>query len=221
LALAVGLPILGYAATVAMAWGRYGRPAPPRPAEADALLDRFMPSYEVAERHHVRVKAPSHITFTTAGQLDLQQSRIVSAIFRTREIVLGAEGAKDARPEGLLADMKSLGWAVLAEDPGREIVLGAVTQPWQADVVFRGLEPSAFAAFSEPGYVKIAWNLRADPIGGGHSIFRTETRVTTTDPTARMRFRWYWARFSPGIVLIRRLMLRLLKTEAERRAKEA
>ena len=84
---------------------------------------------------------------------------------------------------------------VLAEDPGREIVLGGVTQSWRADVVFRGLEPSAFAAFSEPGYVKVAWTLRADPIGELDSVFRTETRVTTTDPVARTKFRWYWAAF--------------------------
>jgi hypothetical protein len=50
-------------------------------------------------------------------------------------------------------------------------------------------------------------------------MFHTETRVTTTDQTARTKFRWYWARFSPGIVLIRRGMLGLLKTDAERRAR--
>lgn len=48
-----------------------------------------------------------------------------------------------------------------------------------------------------------------------------QTRVMTTDPTARTKFRWYWARFSPGIVLIRRIMLGPMKTEAERRALEA
>jgi len=69
--------------------------------------------------------------------------------------------------------------------------------------------------------VKIVWTLRADPVGQSESIFRTETRATTTDRTARTKFRWYWARFSPGIVLIRRVMLRLLKREAERRALEA
>jgi len=66
--------------------------------------------------------------------------------------------------------------------------------------------------------VKIVWTLRADPVGESESMFRTETRVTTTDQTARAKFRWYWARFSPGIVLIRRVMLGLLKTDAERRA---
>ena len=66
--------------------------------------------------------------------------------------------------------------------------------------------------------MKIAWTLRADPVGESESMFRTETRVTTTDQTARTKFRWYLARFSPGIVLIRRVMLGLLKTAAERRA---
>ena len=132
--------------------------------------------------------------------------------------MLGAEPDDETRPKGLLAQTTSLGWRVLAENPGREIVVGAVTQPWLPNVVFRGLAPEEFRAFKEPGYVKIVWTLRADPVGESESIFRTETRVTTTDQTARTKFRWYWARFSPGIVLIRRVMLGLLKTDAERRA---
>ena len=96
--------------------------------------------------------------------------------------------------------------------------MGAVTQPWEANVVFRPLPPAEFVAFDEPDYVKIAWTLRADPVDDNESIFRTETRVMTTDAVARRKFRWYWARFSPGIVVIRRVMLGLLKNEAERRA---
>jgi hypothetical protein len=80
------------------------------------------------------------------------------------------------------------------------------------------MDYEAFRAFDAPGYVKIAWTLRADPLGESESVFRTETRVVTTDAAARARFRWYWARFSPGIVLIRHLLLRPLKREAERRA---
>jgi hypothetical protein len=85
--------------------------------------------------------------------------------------------------------------------------------------VFRGLSQDEFRGFREPAYVKIAWTLRADPVSPTESIFRTETRVVTTDLTARRKFRWYWARFSPGIVLIRRFMLRQLKTDAEHRAR--
>ena len=93
--------------------------------------------------------------------------------------------------------------------------MGAVTQPWLADVVFRALSPEMFREFREPGYVKIAWTLRADPGGEDWTIFRTETRAVATDKTARARFRWYWARFSPGIILIRWMLLRRLKAEAE------
>jgi len=210
----LGLLAVGYATVAGTTWYCYGRVRSASPDERDPLLDQFMPEYEVAERHHVRVAAPAAMTLSAASDTDLQQSTIVRAIFRARELLLGAEPDVETRPKGLLAQMRSLGWRVLVEDPGREIVVGAVTQPWLPNVVFRGLPPEEFRAFQEPGYVKIAWTLRADPVGEAESIFRTETRVTTTDQTARMKFRWYWARFSPGIVLIRRLMLGLLKRSA-------
>jgi hypothetical protein len=85
-------------------------------------------------------------------------------------------------------------------------------------VVFRALPPDAFAAFNAPDYVKIMWTLRADPLGARESIARTETRVATTDPGAREKFRRYWSVFSPGILLIRHVMLKRVKADAERRA---
>jgi hypothetical protein len=184
------------------------------------LLELFMPGYEVAERHHIRVAAPAEIAFEAACEQDLMALPLIQAIFKAREIVLGGEPDTVARPRGLLALTKSLGWGVLAEVPGREVVMGAVTQPWYADVVFRPLPADEFAAFDEPGYVKIVWTLRADPVGPHDSVFRTETRVATTDAAARRKFRWYWARFSPGIGLIRQLSLGPVRREAERRALE-
>jgi hypothetical protein len=217
----LGLGLAGYATYVGVAWLRYGKKTPATREDADELLDRFMPEYDVAERHHVRVAAPADVTLSAAADTDLWQSAIVSAIFRTRDLVLGAEPDAGTRPRSLLALMKSLGWGVLADVPGREIVLGAVTQPWKANVVFRALPPDTFAAFRDPDYVKIVWTLRADPIGAVDSVFRTETRVATTDSQARSKFRWYWARFSAGIVLIRHIALGLVKGEAERRADRA
>lgn len=219
-AAAAGCAAVGYAACVGATWFRYGHPDRSRPTEADPLLDRFMPEYDVVERHKVHVEAPADVTLRTAKAADLQGSPVVRAIFRARELVLGAK-PDDRRPAGLFEEMTALGWGVLADDPGREIVVGAVTQPWLADVVFRAVPPDEFASFREPGYVKIAWTLRADPDGPRASTFRTETRVTTTDGDARARFRWYWARFSPGIVLIRRFLLPAVKRGAERAAAAA
>jgi hypothetical protein len=116
---------------------------------------------------------------------------------------------------------KSIGWGVLADIPGREIVMGAVTQPWEANVVFRSLPPDQFLAFDDPDYVKIVWTLRADSIGLNASIFRTETRAVATDAVARAKFRRYWSFLSPGIRLIRWAVLNPLRAEAERRARLA
>ncbi len=98
------------------------------------------------------------------------------------------------------------------------MVVGAVTQPWKANVVFRALSPGDFPLFAERGYAKIAWTLRADSDGRGGSIARTETRVAITDAASRARFRVYWSLASPGIILIRRAGLRAVKRAAERAA---
>lgn len=115
--------------------------------------------------------------------------------------------------------MKAIGWVVLAEIPGREIVFGAVTQPWLPSPLFQSVSPEEFADFKEPGYVKIAWTFRTDPLSPSECIAHTETRATTTDAIARARFRRYWSLVLPGIVLIRRILLRAVRKEAERRAR--
>lgn len=217
-AAAGGLAAAGYLAYAGVAWYEYGQPPPPHGDERDDTLNRFMPVYEVVERHHVRIDAPAAFVFAAASEQELQQSAITRAIFKTRELVLGATPDEMRRPRGLVAFCRSLGWGVLAEVPDREIVMGAVTQLWMADVVFRAIPPDRFAQFNEPGYVKIVWTLRADPVGERQSIFRTETRVATTDAAARARFRCYWAFASPGITMIRWLSLNPLRREAERRA---
>ena len=208
-----------YATLIARAWRRYGTPTPPGHGERDALLDRFMPVYDVVERHRIFVAAPAATVLAAAKDQDLMHSWLTRAIFKTRELALGASPDEKARPRGLLATMRSLGWGVLAEQAEREIVVGGVTRPWEANVTFRSLAPDQFAAYNEPGDVKIVWTLRAHPVGEHHSVFMTETRAVATDPAARDRFRRYWALASPGIAAIRWLSLKPLKQEAERRAR--
>jgi len=206
-----------YAACAGHEWLRYGHPPPPIADEVDDLLDRFMPAYDVVERHRLHIEAPADVTYAASVDMNLEDSLIIGGIFRARELVLGAEDDSNMPSGGLVAVTKALGWRVLVEIPGREIVLGAVTQPWMANPVFRGLPPDEFAAFAEPGYVKIVWNLRADPVGPVHSIARTETRAVATDRKARTSFRRYWTFVAPGIWLIRELGLRLVKKDAEGR----
>jgi len=216
----VGLGVTGYVTYAAVTWLRYGRViAGTAPGSPDPLLDTFMPVYEIVERHQISVDASAGITMAAAREQELLQLPVVRGLFKAREVILRSTPSQRCVPPGLLAEMLALGWVVLAEVPGREVVVGAVTRPWEANVVFRGLPPQELAAFDEPAYVKIIWSLRADPVDANHSIFRTETRALATDAVARRRFRVYWSLASPGIRLIRRLSLAPLKSAAERRYK--
>jgi hypothetical protein len=211
----VGLAAAGYAVLAGAAWLRYGAvPADGDPP--DRLLDRFMPTYEIVERHQVRINAPAALALAAAKEQELGRVPLIRAVFRTRRAVMG--GTTDRTlPPTLLAQMLSIGWRILAEDPDREVVVGAVTQPWHGNVVFTPVPSDVFAGWSEPGYVKIVWSLRVDPVDEWRCVFRTETRAVATDPEARRRFRRYWSLVSPGVWLIRRLSLGPLKAAAEER----
>jgi hypothetical protein len=216
-----GLALLAmpYAAYVATTWYRYGRPQAPRGGHSgNSLIERFMPAAEVAEHHEIQVSAPVEDTYAAARGMDLNRSAVVRAIFAVRAIPSRLRGEPSARSsQPLLDETLALGWRILGERPDREVVVGAVTQPWRADVTFRGLDPDTFVGFEQPGYAKIVWTIEAEPLGPATSRFRTQTRVATTDPRSRELFRRYWAVLSPGILLIRRQSLKLVKAEAERR----
>jgi hypothetical protein len=217
-----GAGLLGCGGYVAVAWARYGR-ADPRRHPRDELLDRFLPEPEVDEYHRLKVRAPAAVTFAAAKQMDIQASLVVKGIFWLRAVPSLLQG-QPFRPQGsrsVVAETLDQGWGVLAEVPDREIVVGAYTQPWHEQVTFRPLPPEQFAAFSEPGYVKIVWTLAAEPAGPGESWFVTRTRVAATDAESRKKFRRYWAPMSAGIILIRYAGLPLVRRQAQRQARQA
>jgi hypothetical protein len=222
----VSVTVVMLAAAVAAGWGlwagiawlSYGKvgPAP----DDDRLVTVVMPRYEVAERQQRLVAAPWQTTFAVTQRFDLQQSPVVSAVFSARERLLRTPGepAGSLHPmsrQPLVQQVLALGWRVVAANPGRELVFGAVTQPWRPTVQFRGLSPERFTAFDSAGYAKIVWSIAVDSLGPRLSRVRTETRAVTTDAAARSRFRRYWAIFSPGILLIRFEALRTIASQAQ------
>lgn len=212
-----GLGVGSYAVYAGATWLCYGRTRKTADEDSDRMLDVFMPNYEVVDRHQVRIKAPAEVALSAAAEMDLQSSPVIRGIFRAREWIMSSRPDDRSRPRGFLAEMKFLGWGILAEVPRREIVMGGVTKPWHPNPVFRALPPDEFAGFDESGYVKIIWTLRADPIGSQESLFRTETRAAATDTEARKKFRRYWSLLSPDIIAIRSVMLSAVKADAEKR----
>ena len=182
-----------------------------------APLDRFLPEFDVRERHVIMVRAPAPLVLDVAHDFDPESIPSVHAIFWLRAKALGARTERPPLPKGLVPWTLEMGWGALAEEPGRLFVAGASCQPWKADVVFTPIPPDEFASYAEPDRGKIAWTLEAEPLGPATSRFASETRVLATDSAARQKFRRYWSFARFGIVAIRWLLLPGVRREAERR----
>lgn len=187
--------------------------------QTPSLIDRFIPRYDVRERHETSVRAPAAVVLDVARNFNMESIPLVRAIFRLRAKMMGTR-VPGAAPQGLVAETTRLGWGVLYDEPERIFIAGSACQPWLADVVFTSIPASRFAAYAEPDRVKIVWTLEADEAGAGLTRFSSETRVIATDEQARKKFRRYWRVYGFGIVIIRWLMLPAVRRQAERRWRE-
>jgi hypothetical protein len=156
-------------------------------------LDGVLPAWDFRERHSIALDAPSERVFAAIKEVTPAEMPVVRALFRLR----GLPAAND-RP---VYEQLQPRFQALAEDPGRELVLGSIAKPWR----WRGgHSPQAdFASFAEPGYAKLALSFRFED-----GTLSTETRVLLTDRASRRVFRCYWLFVRPWSGLIRRSWLR-------------
>jgi hypothetical protein len=189
----------------------------PLPAEP-LLIDQFMPTYDLAVVHSRVFRAPPEQCFETMVDFDLFQLRAFRVLIGARGLPQRLADAlrrradqtrAPTRPRFRLRDMPAMGWMLLGERPGAELVFGQVGKPWKP----RGGAPAepvtrtAFATFDGPGFAKLVESTRVDPYGERASIVTTETRVSFTDPDSRRRFRRYWLVAGPFSQLLRRTAL--------------
>lgn len=186
------------------------------PAAAPAAptwLDRLMPSWDVHEVHSTRIRAtPLHV-HRALFEVTADDVWLLQTLMALRG--LHRRGAAGSRP--LIGGAQEGGFALLADEPGREVVLGVMGKFWRLrDRCIRPIgSPAEFAAFSEPGFARAAMSFLIEPIDGGSCRVTTETRVSAGDAAARRAFRAYWIVVHAGSAFIRLMWLRALKRRAE------
>jgi len=197
-------------------------------ADSQLLMDQFLPRYDFAVVHADVFRASPAQCYGAASELDLFQAPLVRALLGIRALPQRVVGTLRGRGKTTpleasrrtfrFKDMVGLGWTLLGETPGVEMVLGQVSRPWKAVAASTDAPttPEQFTSFDEPGFAKIAASLGIDPYGNDSSILTMETRVAITDDKSRRRFRRYWLLIGPFSSLIRRMALRLLATEFRR-----
>lgn len=109
-------------------------------------------------------------------------------------------------------------FVLLAENPQREIVLGAIGQFWKPFAPpLRLADAQEFLRFDRLGYAKAAMSMPLERSDSDRHIFvRTETRVLVLGSSSRWKMRAYWLLIRLGSGLIRRMWLQAVKRRAER-----
>lgn len=186
------------------------------------LIDDVMPWWEVGARHHIMVNAGVAETYAAIRSANLGAHPMMRVMLGLRALPgalfsrkLGELAARASAPI-TFADFEARGFHVVAESAPSEMLLGLEGAFW---TVSGRLRPVAAADFGTPvpaGLARAAWSFSVEAVTPTSSALRTETRVLTGGAAARRRFTLYWAVVGVGSGLIRRMMLRAIKSEAER-----
>jgi len=181
-------------------------------------LDYFVPVYQFYESHSVLVRASPERVFQAVKAVTPDEILLFRTLTWLRSPRFSEGGRRtvlDAPPgKPILETATSSDFLLLAEEPGREVVLGTVL----GDTPFvsgGNPTPEDFMLLVRPGYSKIAINFHVQETGGDLCRVTTETRIFCTDFSARTRFGVYWRLIYPGSDIIRRMWLRAVKRRAE------
>lgn len=162
------------------------------------LIDTILPNADYRIDKHIVVNAPPDVTFAALREVDFAKARSpllrlgaalrIAAIQRIRRR-LGLPML--ARPVRLrLSDAEAFGQIRLAEDPGREIVIGSLVQvtPYRPESIFTNhATPTTFKSFDAPGFVKGAGSFQVRSFGKDRSLVSYEARARATDDVSRRR----------------------------------
>jgi hypothetical protein len=175
-------------------------------------LDRWLPDPAVTTRHRRAAHASPAGLWDAARGLRLRDTRRLGRMVRWRIPGL----ADDLTYHEMF---RAYPFCVLEEDD-HTLVSGLCGKIWTLARDYPALEDaSAFAAWREPGTVRVAFCHTARPTGDGRAELVTEARVQPVDRHARLRLRAVWAvlgRFEP-LVAVEPLELAVRRAEGRNR----
>lgn len=184
-------------------------------------LDEIRPNYHFYERHTARIHAPSAKVIEAIRQTTFGELPAYVGLLRLRGAVMGQKVQVSERM-GQVRILDAITYPgsgfLMLDQTEREIVLGMAGRPWAGGRDAKLTDGTKYAAFNEPGAVKIAFNLRVDDAGDGWSVLTTETRIVGVDDSGRRTMARYWRLVVPGSGLIRRQWLDAIQNRAEGRS---
>ncbi|MFC1848203.1 hypothetical protein ACFLXV_02685, partial [Chloroflexota bacterium] len=169
------------------------------------LLDKYIRDFQFNEVHQIAIGARPQDIYPSLKRIDFSRSKVIKLLFTIRGLpkrMCSLEGFVD------------VGFILLEENDGEELVIGAIFHPLKFRPV--AVSPNEFIEFNEKDHVKAVMNFLISEIDENRSLLTTESRVFCTSGKARLLFTPYWWLIRRFSGLIRIKMLQLIKQEAEK-----
>jgi hypothetical protein len=179
-----------------------------------SALDRLIAAPRLVEIDRVDLSAPQARVWELVRHGDLARSPLIRALFAIRTLPSRLAGTVQSSRRICIDDLASSpaqpGFQVLLDDPPHEFAVGAIGKVWEADIPFVPVvDANEFAAFAQPGFVKVAWAIRVTTHGPNEAHLEIEVRVDGDDE-AWSKFRRYFRVIGPASRFIRHSLLRAL-----------
>src|SRR5713226_8861728 len=147
------------------------------------LIDSFAPSPDAVEAHHIAIAAPPDVVYRALWTADLGRSPIIKLLLALRSLPDFATHPGRTLPRNQPITLETLidsGFGVLAEQPGKEIVLGVSGRFWRPTGNLSTFNRADFDAPVPAGLARAVWNFHVEAVNGPTTLV-TETRITCGD----------------------------------------
>jgi hypothetical protein len=179
------------------------------------MLEQLIPVPRKVESDSVDLAAPPDLVWAYVRHADLGDSPLTRALFALRTLPSPHDPTAPAATlciDQLRSSVAHPGFQLLGEDAGRELTVGAIGRVWQLDIPFEHVaDADAYARFARPGWIKVAWSIRLEPLGQAATRLRFELRVDATDEVSWRLFTRYWHVIGPSSHFLRALLLSRLR----------
>ena len=182
------------------------------------FIDNFVPHPDAVETHTIRIAASREVVYRSLWTVNLGGSPIIKSLLALRSLpkwIVHPKRQHHPSQKVTLSTLIDTGFGKLAEEPGRELVLGVTGRFWRPASNILPFRKEDFSGPVPPGLARAVWNFTVQELTAERTLLSTETRVVCGDTASKLKFRAYWFFIRPFSGLIRRLMLNAIRRECE------
>jgi hypothetical protein len=179
-------------------------------------MDEFLPNHDFSAAYEISINAPSSVVYECLLRSDFSELWLLRLLMSIRS---GQWLPRSRVPTDLRQRLQGTGFVILSEVLNEEIVIGIAGRFWRPDGGrCKELTAKDFAGFCRSGFAKAAWNFKLRADSTGSTVLSTETRVKCFGSAAFWKFRLYWTLVGPFSGLMRKAILKQVKTDTESKA---